>query len=148
MRAICADGTTFDCATIKAVRGGVLLFDDEEREQVSGFVPSQQLRYVIPDRVAKRWDQERERQQTGGPRVEAEPTPGQGSAQMGSTLPPTPTQQSAQVPPPQSQQSVDQASQGQSPMVSQDQQPQQSTYGQQFETGYGSQPTQGQPSTR
>jgi len=51
MQAICEDGTTVTCKQCKAIEAGVLLFADREREELVGFIPHRQLRYLLPDDV-------------------------------------------------------------------------------------------------
>ncbi|MDG5776548.1 hypothetical protein VB773_22805 [Haloarculaceae archaeon H-GB2-1] len=53
MLAILTDGYTIQVGDFKAVRGGVVLFEDEGRENVKGYIPSQQLMYVLTDEMAR-----------------------------------------------------------------------------------------------
>ena len=49
MKAICADGTEIECENFKAIDSGVLLTKDRKRNKVIGFVPNDDLRYVVPE---------------------------------------------------------------------------------------------------
>ncbi|MDS0294157.1 helix-hairpin-helix domain-containing protein [Halogeometricum luteum] len=48
MYAVTKSGLTVGCGNFKAIDGGVLLFEDVKRNRVSGFVPSAELKYVLP----------------------------------------------------------------------------------------------------
>jgi predicted flap endonuclease-1-like 5' DNA nuclease len=48
MYAVTKSGLTVGCGNFKAIDGGVLLFEDAKRNRVSGFVPSAELKYVLP----------------------------------------------------------------------------------------------------
>jgi predicted flap endonuclease-1-like 5' DNA nuclease len=52
MKAICVDGTEVQCGNFKAVKAGVVLTADRKREKVIGFVPTENLSYILPDDVA------------------------------------------------------------------------------------------------
>ena len=52
MRAICNDGLAIECRSYKAIETGVVLCADEDREEVVGFVPHDELKYVLPDGLA------------------------------------------------------------------------------------------------
>lgn len=54
MRAILTDGTTVHCGGFKAIEHGVVLTEDEDRDDVIGFVPYDELRYVFPEQVVRR----------------------------------------------------------------------------------------------
>lgn len=61
MKVICVDGTCISCNKFRAIDGGVLLFadeptdesgaDEDEEREASGFVPYEELRYVLPEGV-------------------------------------------------------------------------------------------------
>ncbi|WP_254535021.1 helix-hairpin-helix domain-containing protein [Halomarina litorea] len=53
LTAVCKDGTTVECANFTAIESGVLLTEDLKRKQVVGFVPHEELRYVLPTTVAR-----------------------------------------------------------------------------------------------
>ena len=53
MRAVLQDGYAFEVGNFKAVRGGVVLFEDEDKEDVAGFVPYRHLLYVLSEPVAE-----------------------------------------------------------------------------------------------
>jgi predicted flap endonuclease-1-like 5' DNA nuclease len=55
-----ADGPTVECANFKAIDEGVLLFEDEKRKRVVGFVPHSELRFVLPGDVGVEYRDERE----------------------------------------------------------------------------------------
>lgn len=42
------NGPTVACGNVKAIEEGLLLFEDPGRERVSGFVPYDELRFVLP----------------------------------------------------------------------------------------------------
>lgn len=52
MKAICTNGLVIDCGNFKAIDGGVILTEDVKRKRPIGFVPTGELRYVLPDEVA------------------------------------------------------------------------------------------------
>ncbi|MFB6155137.1 MAG: hypothetical protein ABEJ22_04520, partial [Haloferacaceae archaeon] len=52
MRAILTDGHTVPCENFKAIDSGVVLFEDDDRERVSGFVPHDRLVAILPDDAA------------------------------------------------------------------------------------------------
>ncbi|ELZ96918.1 hypothetical protein C440_04053 [Haloferax mucosum ATCC BAA-1512] len=53
------DGTRFDCGGYKALdSGGVVLTADAKRKQVIGYVPADQLVYILPEDVAAERDDE------------------------------------------------------------------------------------------
>ncbi|MDS0299772.1 helix-hairpin-helix domain-containing protein [Halogeometricum sp. S1BR25-6] len=47
MYAVTRSGLTVGCENFKAIDGGVLLFADVKRKRVSGFVPREELKYVL-----------------------------------------------------------------------------------------------------
>ncbi|MDG5776604.1 hypothetical protein VB773_22475 [Haloarculaceae archaeon H-GB2-1] len=58
MKVICTDGTTLTCESFEAIDSGVLLYDesrgsreeeDEREPEATGFVPLQELKYVLPE---------------------------------------------------------------------------------------------------
>src|SRR6056297_1637263 len=49
MRVVLTDGTEFSCGNFRAIESGVLLTTDKKRKKVVGFVPTHQVRYVVPD---------------------------------------------------------------------------------------------------
>lgn len=51
---VCTDGTTIGCTNFKAIDGGVLLTEDVKRKRVFGFVPHDQVRFVLPTETARR----------------------------------------------------------------------------------------------
>lgn len=51
MCVVTRSGPTVPCANFKAIDSGVLLFEDEKRKRVSGFVPHDELLYVLPAAV-------------------------------------------------------------------------------------------------
>ena len=55
MRIVCNDGVMFDCGGYKAVDGGVVVFEDEERERTIAFVPYAKLEYVLPVDVVEQY---------------------------------------------------------------------------------------------
>ncbi|WP_267640511.1 helix-hairpin-helix domain-containing protein [Haloarchaeobius amylolyticus] len=56
MKAITKSGVSIPCENFKAIEEGVLLFDDEKRKQLVGFVPHADLQFVVPDDVAASLD--------------------------------------------------------------------------------------------
>lgn len=54
MRAILTDDTTIHCGGFKAIEHGVVLTEDEDRDDVIGFVPYGELRYIFPEAVVQR----------------------------------------------------------------------------------------------
>lgn len=54
MTAVCKDGTRIGCTNFEAIDGGVLLTEDLKRKRVFGFVPNDELRYVLPTETADR----------------------------------------------------------------------------------------------
>lgn len=54
LTAVCEGGVTVDCENFTAIDGGVLLTADLERDRVIGFVPYEELRFVVPAAVARR----------------------------------------------------------------------------------------------
>lgn len=65
MRVVCQDGTIFECEWFRAIDSGVLLFQESPEEteadadaepaelvqEAAGFVPLQQVRYVLSERL-------------------------------------------------------------------------------------------------
>lgn len=51
MIAICEDGTTIPCESYKSIGDGIVLFEDDDQDDVVGFVPHEELTYVLPDEV-------------------------------------------------------------------------------------------------
>lgn len=51
MKVVLEDGMTVDCGNYKAVDAGLVLTADAKRKQVIGFVPHDQVRFVLPDDV-------------------------------------------------------------------------------------------------
>ncbi|SFR52078.1 Helix-hairpin-helix domain-containing protein [Halogeometricum limi] len=51
MHAVTKSGLTVECANFKAIDGGVLLFRDAKRKDVCGYLPHDELRYVLADDV-------------------------------------------------------------------------------------------------
>lgn len=96
MQVICKDGTSIQCADFEAVDSGVLFYqespqaeeadDDEESEQrATGFVPITELRFVLPDELAR-----------GA--AQPAPTPQRGAGQPPTGAPPTGQQSQAGQP--------------------------------------------------
>jgi len=54
MRAILTDDTIIHCGGFKAIEHGVVLTEDEDRDDVIGFVPYDELRYVLPEQIVQR----------------------------------------------------------------------------------------------
>jgi len=54
MRAILTDDTTIHCGGFKAIEHGVVLTEDEDRDDVIGFVPYDELRYIFPEQIVQR----------------------------------------------------------------------------------------------
>lgn len=54
MTVVCKDGTRIGCTNFEAIDGGVLLTEDLKRKRVFGFVPNDELRYVLPTETADR----------------------------------------------------------------------------------------------
>lgn len=54
MKVVLEDGMTVDCGNYKAVDAGLVLTSDVKRKQVIGFVPHDQVRFVLPDDVLTR----------------------------------------------------------------------------------------------
>ncbi|WP_439027149.1 helix-hairpin-helix domain-containing protein [Haloarchaeobius sp. DT45] len=52
MKAITKSGVSVPCENFKAIDEGVLLFADEKKKQLVGFVPYEDLQFVLPDDVA------------------------------------------------------------------------------------------------
>jgi hypothetical protein len=93
MKVVLTDGFSFDVGNYKAVEGGLVLTDDEERENVVGFLPYDSVQFVLPDEVAEQRELAR---QSGGQTVgQADQAPRQsGSVQQ------QPQQQAAGYPRP------------------------------------------------
>ena len=51
---VCKDGATVGCANFEAIESGILLTEDLKRKRVFGFVPSDEMRYVLPTEMAER----------------------------------------------------------------------------------------------
>ena len=51
---VCTDGTSIGCGGFTAIDGGVLLTEDRERERVFGFVPNEEVRFVLPTETVER----------------------------------------------------------------------------------------------
>lgn len=59
MNVICLDGTTIECDSFRAIDGGVLVFtseneateEDAGERMAAGFVPYEELRYVLPEQA-------------------------------------------------------------------------------------------------
>ena len=51
MKVVLEDGMTLDCGNYKAVDAGLVLTEDKKRKQVIGFVPHDEVRFVLPDDV-------------------------------------------------------------------------------------------------
>jgi hypothetical protein len=49
MIALFKDGTAVRCESYKAIESGVILCADDDREDVIGFAPDGELRYIVPD---------------------------------------------------------------------------------------------------
>ena len=56
---VCKDGARIGCTNFEAIDGGVLLTEDLKRKRVFGFVPNDELRYVLPTETADRVRRER-----------------------------------------------------------------------------------------
>ena len=56
---VCEDGTTIGCTNFEAIDSGVLLTEDLKRKRVFGFVPNDEVRYVLPSETADRIRRER-----------------------------------------------------------------------------------------
>ena len=54
LTAVCEGGVTVGCENFTAIDGGVLLTADPGRDRVIGFVPYEELRFVVPAAVARR----------------------------------------------------------------------------------------------
>jgi predicted flap endonuclease-1-like 5' DNA nuclease len=75
MRVVLTDGTEFSCKNFRAIESGVLLTTDKKRKKVVGFVPTHQVRYVVPDDLEP---------------VATPPTTGEAAAVSPTTVPDTP----------------------------------------------------------
>jgi hypothetical protein len=53
---VCEDGARVGCANFTALDSGVLLTEDLKRNRVVGFVPHDELRYVLPSDVVRSID--------------------------------------------------------------------------------------------
>ncbi len=55
MQVVCLDGTVIHCDKFRAIDAGVLTFEGaaggEDEEEAIGFVPHEELRYVLPEDV-------------------------------------------------------------------------------------------------
>jgi hypothetical protein len=51
---VCTDGTEIGCENFTAKEGGVLLTEDLKRNRVFGFVPNDEVRFVLPSETAAR----------------------------------------------------------------------------------------------
>ncbi|WP_435358807.1 helix-hairpin-helix domain-containing protein [Haloarchaeobius sp. DFWS5] len=67
MQAITKSGVSVPCANFKAIDTGVVLTEDEKRKHVVGFIPYEDLQFVLPDDVAATLDRP-----TAAPRPEAD----------------------------------------------------------------------------
>src|SRR6056297_2645309 len=76
MRVVLTDGTEFSCGNFRAIESGVLLTTDKKRKKVVGFVPTHQVRYVVPDDLEP---------------VATPPTTGEAAAASPTTVPDTPS---------------------------------------------------------
>lgn len=47
---------SFECAGFRALEGGVLLFEGAEQHVVNGFIPYDELRFILPDEVAVQYE--------------------------------------------------------------------------------------------
>ncbi|MCT9097613.1 helix-hairpin-helix domain-containing protein [Haloarchaeobius sp. HME9146] len=56
MKAITKSGVSVSCGNFKAIDEGVVLTADEKRKQVVGFIPYDDLQFVLPDDVADQLD--------------------------------------------------------------------------------------------
>ncbi|WP_435319231.1 helix-hairpin-helix domain-containing protein [Haloarchaeobius sp. TZWSO28] len=56
MKAITKTGVSVSCGNFKAIDEGVVLTADEKRKQVVGFIPYDDLQFVLPDDVADQLD--------------------------------------------------------------------------------------------
>lgn len=54
LTAVCESGVTVGCENFTAIDSGVLLTADPGRDRVIGFVPHEELRFVVPTAVARR----------------------------------------------------------------------------------------------
>jgi hypothetical protein len=52
--ALCKDGLTLSCESYKSIEDGVVLCADEDREDVVGFVPHDELKYIVPEEALRR----------------------------------------------------------------------------------------------
>lgn len=53
MRVVLQNGNTLDVGGFKAVRGGIVLFENRDRDEPIGFIPSHQLQFVLPEQTAQ-----------------------------------------------------------------------------------------------
>ncbi|MFC6726849.1 hypothetical protein ACFQE1_21225, partial [Halobium palmae] len=49
MLVVCTDGTELRAGSFKAVDSGVILYSDETRDRVMGFVAADEVKYLLPD---------------------------------------------------------------------------------------------------
>lgn len=75
MKAICADGTEIECENFKAIDSGVLLTKDRKRNEVIGFVPNDDLRYVVPEDVETEHERDIEARREGHEHTEGDRQP-------------------------------------------------------------------------
>lgn len=51
---VCTDGTRVGCTNFKAIESGVLLTEDLKKNRVMGFVPHDEVRFVLPTSKVER----------------------------------------------------------------------------------------------
>lgn len=86
------NGPTVACGNVKAVEEGVLLFEDPGRERVSGFVPYDELRFVLPaDESAGGETDERDGGETAAGRSDADVRGAEAAAEAEAQEPDTTT---------------------------------------------------------
>jgi hypothetical protein len=97
MKVVLKDGDTFDVQDFKAVRGGIVLFERADREGVLGYIPSDQLQYVLTDELARErgigQQATARQQQIGGARAGQPSTIGQQQPHTGARSSQTDVQQ-------------------------------------------------------
>ncbi|WP_435333841.1 helix-hairpin-helix domain-containing protein [Haloarchaeobius sp. TZWWS8] len=64
MKAITKSGLSVSCGNFKAIDTGVVLTEDEKRKHVVGFIPYEDLQFVLPDEVAAELDTNRPSHET------------------------------------------------------------------------------------
>lgn len=51
MIVVCEDGTEIECESIEAAEYGVIMFERGGQNESKGFIPTKNLKYVLPEDV-------------------------------------------------------------------------------------------------